>query len=159
MPGARVLGVPLATALNPYRAVLAIIDPAQGTAPIFSQASLSFMAIALALAFALLTFGVLMLRVWNPGSNEPREERGGEGEREIVETLVEVDQAAEPTLVGAGVGVGAASAADAREGFAADRPGPAPLQRRGRPGAESPGPGATTGLHVPRRTHRRIAPA
>ncbi len=43
-----------------------------------------------------------MLRVWNPGRNEPREQREGE-EAEIVETLIEVEESEVevPVAVGA----------------------------------------------------------
>src|SRR4051794_17435969 len=74
-PGAHVLGVPLATALNPYRAVLAIIDPAHVNIGDLNRPSLAFIGLSLAMAVALLIFGVLMLRIWNPGRNEPREQR------------------------------------------------------------------------------------
>jgi ABC-type transport system involved in multi-copper enzyme maturation permease subunit len=149
LPGARLLGVPLASALNPYRAVFEVIDPTHGTPGELARPSLVFSAIALGLAVVLLVFGVFMLRVWNPGRNEPREQREGEGEADTIETLIEVDEVDEPALVGA------ALVEDAREGFAAARPDP--LRRRGRSGPEPAG--ATTGLHVPRRTHRRIGAA
>jgi ABC-type transport system involved in multi-copper enzyme maturation permease subunit len=146
LPGARLLGVPLASALNPYRAVFEVIDPTHGTPGELARPSLIFSAIALGLAVALLVFGVFMLRVWNPGRNEPREQREGEGEAETIETLIEVDEVDEPALVGAAV------VEDAREGFAEARSAP----------AEGPfGPGAGRGDHRPARAaadpsaHRR----
>ena len=92
-----------------------------------------------------------MLRVWNPGRNEPREQREGEGEAEVVETLIEVDEeAAEaPVAVALGRRPGARRAG---------RTPPHPADRL-LPGVDPHGSdeaGATTGLHVPRRTHRRI---
>jgi hypothetical protein len=48
--------------------------------------------IIVVLAAALLVVGVVRLRVWNPGRNEPREQREGE-DAAFVETLVEVDEA------------------------------------------------------------------
>jgi hypothetical protein len=129
LPDARVFGVPVATMLNPYRAVFSVIDPAQGTLGDLARPSLAFMVIALGIATVLVVFGVIMLRVWNPGRNEPREQREGEGEADLVESLIEVEGAGGPSPAGA-----------------ATAPGPDPT-------------GSSTGLHVPRRTHRRIAHA
>jgi hypothetical protein len=92
-----------------------------------------------------------MLRVWNPGGAEPREQREGDGEGEFVETLVEVDEAAEPALVAMAAAIAGAEAGAA--GGAGERADP--FERRVRPGGGPSGAGATTGLHVPRRTHRR----
>jgi ABC-type Na+ efflux pump permease subunit len=137
-PDARLLGVPLTTALDPYRAAAAVIHPVatnaaslgrsslasigpiQGSMGEQARASLAFIAVSTSVSLALVGFGVLKLRDWNPGQNEPREEREGEGEGDadpssLVETV-------EPSA--------AAAASD---------------------------PGAT-GLHVPRRTHRRFVP-
>jgi ABC-type Na+ efflux pump permease subunit len=155
LPEARLFGVPLATALNPYRAVFAIIDPPRFATGELSRPGLIFIVNALALALALLLFGIVKLRDWNPGRNEPREQREGEDDAEFVETLIEVDEATEPSLVG----VAAAAVGAEGEAFADAPARPDPLQRRGHAGAESGSAGPTTGLHVPRRTHRRIAPA
>ncbi len=163
LPGTRVLGVPIASALNPFRTVFAIIDPphlgSTGRFAALGRPSLAFMAFALTISAALISFGILMLRVWNPGGGEPREQREGEDEEhaEAYESLVEIDQAAaESSLVGAGVSAATASVlASAATGSRADArslSGSAPRSA----GTEfSEG---TTGLHVPRRTHRRIAP-
>jgi ABC-type transport system involved in multi-copper enzyme maturation permease subunit len=147
--GTRLLGVPLATALNPYRAVFEVMDPAHGSLGELTRPSMIFIALSLALTVLLLIFGVYKLRVWNPGRNEPREQREGEGEAESIETLIEVDEADVPTLVGV------AAAEEGQAGFASARTDPLP--RRERPDSEPAG--STTGLHVPRRTHRRSTPA
>ena len=134
LPGANLLGVPLASALNPYRAVFAVIDPSHGTLGELARPSLVFMALALGLVAFLLVFGVFMLRIWNPGRNEPREQREGES-AENVEGLVEIVEESEALGLGATVDSG-------------------PSQVPNVAGTEG-----TTGLHVPRRTHRRAAPA
>jgi hypothetical protein len=143
-PGLRLLGVPLADALDPYRAVGAVIYQAQGG---WLRPSLVFMVVSLGVAVALIALGVVRLRVWNPGRNEPREQREAEQDVEVVETLVEVAEVPEPALM-------AVAADDAGAGSATKRPDP--LQRR----VGLPGPLAeATGLHVPRRSHRRVVGA
>ncbi len=119
MPGVRLLGVPIAAALNPYRAALAILHPDATANGLAGHPGLLFVGIAAIGAIALNAFSMGKLRVWNPGRNEPRELREGAETEELVETLVEVAE-----VPGRG---------DATTG------------------------GAGTGLHVPRRTHRRIS--
>jgi len=146
-PDARLLGVPLATALNPYRTVFAIIHHTHQSSVPSARPSILFILLSIASAVALLAFGVNRLRVWNPGRNEPREEREGEQGEEIVETLIEVEEAAEPVLVGA------ASTVAGGTRYESARPG---MNGESRETAHSEDGVATTGLHVPRRTHRRI---
>jgi hypothetical protein len=116
--------------------------------------SVVYIGARLSFAAALVAFGTWKLRKWNPGTNEPRELRE-EGEVEVVETLVEIGE----ELVEEPVGVGSAVIALAGQSGVAvtDRPRSIPVasatSRQGN-GAAPPGP--TTGLHVPRRTHRRI---
>jgi ABC-type Na+ efflux pump permease subunit len=100
-PDVRLEGVTLTAALNPYRAIFAVIVPASGSAGAPAHPSLIFILIALAISLILLTIGVVKLRAWNPGKHEPRRWREGEGERSPFETLIEVDEVAEPTLVDA----------------------------------------------------------
>ncbi len=103
------------------------------------------MLVSLAVAVALIALGVVRLRAWNPGRNEPREQREAEQDVEVVETLVEVAEVPEPALMA--VATDGAGTATAR---------PDPLQRRvGLPGRLA----EATGLHVPRRTHRRVVRA
>ena len=125
--------------------------------------SLVYIGCRLTFAAALVAFGTWKLRKWNPGSNEPRELRE-EGEVEVVETL---DRSRRRTGAEPVVAVGHRR-----------RAGPARRHRRrqavrwaawrsahcrglvGCAGERQPDePGPTTGLHVPRRTHRRIAAA
>ncbi|HEV3122418.1 MAG TPA: hypothetical protein VGY53_10965 [Isosphaeraceae bacterium] len=157
-PEAKVLGVPLATALNPYRAVFAALRDDSSQADLLFRASTPFVILAFATSVALNIFAVMMLRKWNPGENEPREQREGEEEEVVLETIYEVDEA--PVLASA-----MATAGSAGEGHAHASPaGTATTTERasralsgGLP--EGDGEPATTGLHVPRRTHRRVTRA
>ncbi|HWE40176.1 MAG TPA: hypothetical protein VG406_26730 [Isosphaeraceae bacterium] len=155
LPGASLLGVPLATALDPFRAAWEAVYPGQSAPGWLGRPSLAFVVIALVASVALNALAVWKLRAWNPGRNEPREQREGEEEAEVVETLVEIEEGAEIVAV--------ATAAATVVGRDRDRP----VDRGGRfdradggglgaDGSDGPEPGATTGLHVPRRTHRRV---
>jgi hypothetical protein len=154
-PTVSTAGIPLAEVLNPYRAVFAVLRPPSAElAGLVGSSSLVYILIRLAGASLLVGFGARMLRVWNPGRNEPREQREGE-EAEVVETLIEVDE----TEVAAAVAVGAAVLTMAEHEI---RPEPASSPLPATSLAATGGDGAngdrvvTTGLHVPRRTHRRI---
>ncbi len=163
-PAVTFMDVPLAQVLNPYRAMLAVLypDSAQLTA-VVRATSVVYIGARLTFAAALVAFGTWKLRVWNPGKNEPRELREG-AEAEGIETLIEVAEEPAETSVSvsrAAGGTRSAASIGAGNGFdsagavavaSRDRPGPAEV---GLPGKESP----TTGLHVPRRTHRRTASA
>jgi hypothetical protein len=145
LPDLTVLGVRLVEAFNPYRATLAVLYPsASETLGGIRTASVVYVGLRLAFAVALIAFATWKLRTWNPGRNEPREQR--EGEEAAVETLVEVAEVPEPELVA----VGAESAGS--------RPDPLQRARGGHPPTE-PTKVGETGLHVPRRTHRRVASA
>jgi ABC-type Na+ efflux pump permease subunit len=163
-PALTFMGVPLAQVLNPYRAMLAVLYPESGQLTgVLRTTSLVYIGARLTFAAALVAFGTWKLRVWNPGKNEPRELREG-AEAEGIETLVEV--AEEPAETSVAVGratVGAGSAASVGTGSAFDSGGTVAVVSR-EPGPVSgvnplPGEATTTGLHVPRRTHRRIARA
>ncbi len=146
-PGLRVFGVPLAQAFDPFRTVATVTDPPPAALMPLVRPSLIFMLSAVGMATALIATGIVMLRVWNPGKAEPREQREGE-EVEGVGELVEIEAVPEPALAAAAVGAS----------WSSDKP-PAGRGDRRSGGMFPEGPadeGATTGLHVPRRTHRRI---
>ncbi len=128
LPGVAILGVPIAEGLDPYRAVLTVIDPVGLPRPGAIRPGLAFIVAASAASALILGSAVVMLRIWNPGRNEPREQREGAGEAEVGEQLVEIEELA-PAAAAPGL-ESAPAAPDHPEG--------------------------TTGLHVPRRTHRRI---
>ena len=150
------LGVPINEVLNPYRAMMAVLyPPSDQMTGLVRASSLVYIGVRLTFAAVIVAFGTFMLRKWNPGHNEPRELSDEEGE--AVETLVEVEEATrEPASVAV------ASTTVRHEGGTTDRL----ADRAVAVAAERPGgsgfdesTGATTGLHVPRRTHRRTAAA
>ena len=71
-PNFRIAGLTLAQAMNPYRTVIAVLNPTLGAG---AKAGVVFVSLALGLTILLNSVSVLMLRVWNPGRNEPREDR------------------------------------------------------------------------------------
>lgn len=154
-PTVSTAGIPLAEVLNPYRAVLAVLRPPSAElSGLLGSSSLVYILIRLASAALLVGFGAKMLRVWNPGRNEPREEREGEGEAAFVETLVEIDENAVEAPVAIAVGSTALTASQAGAG-AGDGFGSSLSESRSLPGPRMHSDGST-GLHVPRRTHRRL---
>lgn len=144
LPDVTVMGVRLVEAFNPYRATLAVLYPSSyETLGGIRTASIVYVSLRLAFATALIIFARVMLRRWNPGRNEPREQREGEdAPAESVEAIIEIP---EPSPAGS-------AASDSQPGaFAPADPGG---------GRAAPDLAAgSTGLHVPRRTHRRIARA
>lgn len=100
-PNATLLGLPLSTALNPYRTLVAIFYPDYGPTGVLGRPSLVFIVASLAIAAALNAFSIRMLRVWNPGRDAHREEREDAGE--LVETLIELP---EPAVASVGEGTG-----------------------------------------------------
>jgi ABC-type transport system involved in multi-copper enzyme maturation permease subunit len=156
LPSVQILGVPLATALNPYRTVAAAIHADANQQGILGTASLLFVGLALATSLALVSLAVVKLRVWNPGKNEPREQREGEEEEVVLETIFEVDEApvlASAVAATAAVGAGATSGASGVVSESVHRELGSSLPERNGEGE------MTTGLHVPRRTHRRVTRA
>ncbi len=157
-PNLGFMGVPVKEILNPYRAMLAVLYPTSDQVTgVVRASSLVYIGVRLTFASLIVLFGTYMLRVWNPGRNEPRES-GDEEEAEVVETLVEVDETVAEVAVP--VGASAAGSGDVPGSIAARTSfreraagGPSGSSR------EDEGAGATTGLHVPRRTHRRVAAA
>ncbi|WP_165226616.1 ABC transporter permease [Aquisphaera insulae] len=158
-PTLRVLGVPLGEVLNPYRAMIAVLYPATtaGTG-VVRASSLVYIGVRLTFAALIVAFGTYMLRKWNPGHNEPREQ--GDEAEDLIEEIVALEAPAEgePVAVGVGADV-AAFSGGASSGT--DRGPAAKGSTRGTSGEAPFGPsaGPTTGLHVPRRTHRRVAAA
>ena len=149
-PDLKLLGVSLAEALNPFRTVLTIVDPARIGAG--ARPAVVFIFASSLVSLTILAFSTVMLRIWNPGRNEPREQREGEGaELVTTETLVEVEESVGARTVGTPVLQVAMGQADVAIAVAI-RP-PLATTSAGLPEDEI---GATTGLHVPRRTHRRI---
>jgi ABC-type Na+ efflux pump permease subunit len=172
-PAVELLGIPLVEVLNPYRAMLAVLYPrSDQIGHVVRTTSVVYIACRLTFAAALVAFGTWKLRRWNPGQNEPRELREDE-EIEVIEDIEQVEEEAEvPVAVGTGaVGAGHAwtdirssargdgrGAGDERNG--AGHSSASPITPFSSPPAEPrTEPGPTTGLHVPRRTHRRIAHA
>lgn len=78
LTGWRVGGLSLADVANPYRSVLAAIAPS-GTGEGLTRSTAAFTLASLVASLALNAFAVAKLRVWNPGRNEPREQREAEG--------------------------------------------------------------------------------
>lgn len=158
-PTVSFLEVPVKEILSPIRAMMAVLYPrADQTAGFIHGSSLVYIGIRLTFAALIVAFGTWKLRKWNPGRNEPREQ-GDETEAEVVETIQEVKVREEDAELPVAVGVGEALNQAVAGGAIAKGPaGPAGAPARG--GADLPfddSSGATTGLHVPRRTHRRVA--
>ena len=129
-PTLEFMGVPLVEVLNPYRAMLAVLYPqTDQLTGVVRASSVVYIACRLTFAAALVAFGTWKLRKWNPGRNEPRELRE-EGEVEVVETLVEIDE--EPAgRVAVGVDRRAATAAiGGTTGVAVRRPSQRRASRR-----------------------------
>ena len=155
-PTAEFMGVPLVEVLNPYRAMLAVLYPqTDQLTGVVRASSVVYIGARLTFAAALVAFGTWKLRTWNPGKNEPRELRE-EGEVEAIESLVEIDE--EAALATAAVGSGVSSATAAGVATVSERYGTMTATATSAIGSHD-GRGPTTGLHVPRRTHRRIAAA
>jgi hypothetical protein len=150
-PTATAGGLPLVEILNPYRAIFAVLFPRSSQlASAVGATSLTYIAVRLTFASLLVLFGTKMLRVWNPGSSEPREQRE-EAEAEVIESLYEVEDAAIEAPVTVGSAVGGPPATRSTAGRSTPPPAYVPTSEPRQTGEV----GATTGLHVPRRTHRR----
>ena len=147
LPDLRVFGVPLASTLDPYRVAIAVLTQDHVEIRQLARPSVIFMLVSLALAAILIVMGVVRLRAWNPDRDAPRERRAGDEDAEQVGALVEDVEVADPAPVGATTGPGGGS------GFSPIRTDPL-AHRVDSEAAEATG--ATTGLHVPRRTHRRV---
>ena len=154
LPDLRILGAPLAQALNPFKTVLTVVDPITASTSNGLRPAIVFILASSALSTVLLWFGTVMLRIWNPGRNEPREQREGEeAEVTATESLVEVEEVAEAEPVSVGAFASASGRAASRSaGTLTGGPGLSAISTA----VSEEEAGATTGLHVPRRTHRRI---
>ena len=86
-PGLKLLGIPIAEAFDPFRTVATVTDPVTGALAPSVRPSLVFIVSALGMATVLVSAGIVLLRVWNPGRNEPREMR--EGQEAAAEQIVE----------------------------------------------------------------------
>ena len=150
-PTLTAFGVPLADVLNPYRAIVAVLYPRSvELGGVMAVSSAVYILVRLTGAALLVSFAAWKLRAWNPGRNEPREQREGEGEgeAEIVETLIEIDEAdvEAPVAVGSaaltvsqvGAGLGPVRRA-LRRSRPPGRPGLPPANPARRPGCTSPG--------------------
>lgn len=163
-PEITLFGAPLAEALNPYRATLSVLYPASGPVNMLRTSSLVYIAIRLAATVLLIGFGTFMLRRWNPGRGEPREQRE-ETLEEVIEEIAEVEQVSTRELLAmatSGSAGGSAWTPETSEG--SETPGAggngsvAPKESSEVPLTLPGGREHSIGLHVPRRTHRRVAP-
>src|SRR5262249_20056316 len=146
-PTLTALGVPLAEVFNPYRAMISVLYPrSEELAGVMGASSLVYILVRLTGPARLCAFATWRLRTWTPGGNERGEQREGEGEAEVVETLTEIDEASveEPVAVGTAVlsrSSGESGPIDNRAGSVASLAPPRPSS--GSSGAAGP----TTGLH------------
>jgi hypothetical protein len=154
-PTLEFMGVPVKEVLNPYRAMIAVLYPrSDQITGIVRASSLVYIGVRLTFAATIVVFGTFMLRKWNPGRNEPREQ-ADEAEGEVVETLVEADQVALEVPVTVGATAEAAGSGHSTSA-GADRPRELSARSDSADVAFDDTTGPTTGLHVPRRTHRRV---
>lgn len=124
-------GLPVSAYLNPFRVVGLVLESTRSA--LLLPVTIGFIAFALVVACLLNGTSIFMLRRWNPGRNEPREQR----EAPKAEELIEVDE----------------SVMDAAEFNAR-------LSERIATGeVEFEQTDASTGLAVPRRAHRRVTGA
>lgn len=144
LPNARILGIPLPVALNPYRTMTSILEPVSETAV---RPGPAFVIVAILGAVLLNLISVSRLRVWNPGRNEPREQREGQSTAEGIETIVELGELPVQPVLASAVAASDASGT-LLDNVAAKGAASQPQED-----------GATTGLHVPRRSHRRVTRA
>ncbi|HEU5118006.1 MAG TPA: hypothetical protein VFT74_15385, partial [Isosphaeraceae bacterium] len=162
-PDITLFGAPLAEALNPYRATLSVLYPASGPVNMLRTSSLVYIAIRLVATGLLIAFGTFMLRRWNPGRGEPREQRE-ESLEEIIEEIPEVEQVSTRELLAmAASGTTSGSAWSGQDLESGPSVRNAPGGNGSAPEGESAlmlpsGREHSIGLHVPRRTHRRVAP-
>ena len=148
-PDLKLLGVPITEALNPFRTVLTVVNLSTTATSGFRPAVVFVMASSV-ISFGLLAFGTIMLRIWNPGRNEPREQREGEeAEVAVTETLIEIEETAGAPVLA----VGSTSTLSRASGASTTLEAPPAAVATAASIEEI---GATTGLHVPRRAHRRI---
>ncbi len=149
LPGLSLFGVPLATALNPYRAVFSVLYKDAGALQAVARPSLIFILIATTVAALILTAGVFLLRIWNPGITSLANNARARLVRNRREPSSRSRNSPSPPL--------SAQPASSSLSVGAEAASADPLDRHAHGGAEVRE--ATTGLNVPRRSHRRILKA
>lgn len=124
----QIAGQPVSAYLNPFRVVGLVLESTSSA--LLLPVTLAFIAFAVTTAVLLNSTSVVMLRRWNPGRNEPREQREAPKAEELIEVDASVMDATEfNARLSDKLALGEFDAAQTDE---------------------------TTGLAVPRRTHRRV---
>ncbi len=119
---------PISAYLDPFRVTSMIMESTNSA--LLLPVTISFIVFALALALILNVSSIFMLRRWNPGRNEPREQREAPKAEELIEVDETVMDAAEyNSRLSDRLAQGLTTSAQADD---------------------------STGLAVPRRTHRRV---
>jgi ABC-type transport system involved in multi-copper enzyme maturation permease subunit len=119
---------PISAFLDPFRVTSMIMESTSSA--LLLPVTISFIIFALALALILNVSSIFMLRRWNPGRNEPREQREAPKAEELIEVDETVMDAAEyNSRLSDRLAQGLTTSAQADD---------------------------STGLAVPRRTHRRV---
>lgn len=119
---------PVSAYLDPFRVTSMIMESTSSA--LLLPVTISFIVFALALALILNVSSIFMLRRWNPGRNEPREQREAPKAEELIEVDETVMDAAEyNSRLSDRLAQGLTTSAQADD---------------------------STGLAVPRRTHRRV---
>ena len=119
---------PISAFLDPFRVTSMIMESTSSA--LLLPVTISFIVFALALALILSVSSIFMLRRWNPGRNEPREQREAPKAEELIEVDETVMDAAEyNSRLSDRLAQGLTTSAQADD---------------------------STGLAVPRRTHRRV---
>ena len=119
---------PVSAYLDPFRVTSMIMESTSSA--LLLPVTISFIVFALALALILNVSSIFMLRRWNPGRNEPREQREAPTAEELIEVDETVMDAAEyNSRLSDRLAQGLTTSAQADD---------------------------STGLAVPRRTHRRV---
>ena len=119
---------PVSAYLDPFRVTSMIMESTSSA--LLLPVTISFIVFALALAVILNVSSIFMLRRWNPGRNEPREQREAPKAEELIEVDETVMDAAEyNSRLSDRLAQGLTTSAQADD---------------------------STGLAVPRRTHRRV---
>ncbi len=159
LPDLRIIGVPIVEALNPYRATLAVLYPKATQVDAWRTASSVYIALRVALAAGIIFLATRMLRVWNPGKSEPREQRE-ESLEEVLEQVEEVEAVSAHELLQMSRVATVAQSVGAAVAVAAPPQVPTDLgvhpSSNFEVGMPSKITGESTGLHVPRRLHRRV---
>jgi ABC-type transport system involved in multi-copper enzyme maturation permease subunit len=167
IPNLKVLGLNIVEIFNPYRATLSVLYPAADQVGVIRTSSLVYVSVRLAFAGLLIAFGTFMLRRWNPGKSEPREQRE-ESMEEVIEQVAEVEMVSGREILAMAAGRATPEGVErqwtAPAGASAAAIAETPAVRMLGGNGDGAGVGepsevvGSTGLHVPRRTHRRVAP-